>query len=134
MYYGNAWNYIFLPDVHGRAHFNQLLYPGAGTRFLLVTAPWHAMSATCSLQMSVFGGGVLCPGFRHRAMGTADIGGFLEHARVTRAALTPWMMEDVARRPNAKDYIEKLEAVLFGGGRSRFFLSLSLLRRMDATI
>lgn len=116
MYYGNAWNFIFLPDVHGRAHFHRLTYPGAGTRFLLVTAPWHAMSASCSLQMSVFGQGTLCPGFRHRAMGTGDISGFLEYARVKVAALTPWMMEDVARKPDAKRFIEKLDAVLFGGG------------------
>lgn len=116
LYYGNAWNFVFLPDVHGRKHFHRLTYPGDGTRFLLVTAPWHAMSASCSLQMSVFGRGVLCPGFRHRAMGTGDIGAFLTHARVRVAALTPWMMEDVARKDNAKEYIERLDVVLFGGG------------------
>lgn len=128
MYYGNAWNFVFLPDVNGRTHFHRLTYPGDGTRFLLATAAWHAMSASCSLQMSVFGKGVFCPGYRHRAMATGDVGAFLEHARVQVAALTPWMMEDVARKPNAKEYIEKLDAVLFGGGEcprvSFFFFAL----------
>lgn len=124
LYYGNAWNFIFLPDVHGRSHFHALTYPGEGTRFLLVTAPWHAMSASCSLQMGVFGKGILCPGFRHRAMGTGDVCGFLEHANVKVAALTPWMMEDVAKKENAKEYIERLDEVLFGGGRLLSLLSL----------
>lgn len=117
LYYGRAWALVFLPDVHGRRHFHRLTYPGAGTRFLLVTAPWHAMAAACSLQMGVFGRGVLCPGFRHRAMATGDVAAFLARGRVTVAALTPWMMEDVARRADAKECIERLDAVLFGGGQ-----------------
>lgn len=117
--------------MHGRPHFHRLTYPGDGTRFLLVTAPWHAMSASCSLQMSVFGRGIFCPGFRHRAMGTGDISSFLEHAGVTVAALTPWMMEDVARKPNAKEYIEKLEAVLFGGGKLEQLWGTSVGMRMS---
>lgn len=66
---------------------------------------------------SVFGEAVVCPGFRHRATGTTDVRGFLEHANVQQAVLTPWMMEDVARQPDAEHYIRKLEVVLFGGGQ-----------------
>ncbi|KAL1850999.1 hypothetical protein Daus18300_012733 [Diaporthe australafricana] len=116
LFYGNAWTYIFLPDVYGREHFHDLMYPGNGTRFLLTSAPFHAMSATCALPMSVFGQGILCPGFRHRAITTGDIREYLEYARVTKAALTPWMMEDVARKPNPERYIKPFESVLFGGG------------------
>lgn len=92
------------------------MYPGRDTRFLLTSAPFHAMSATCALPMSVFGEGTLCPGFRHRAITTGDIREYLEFARVTKAALTPWMMEDVARKPNPERYIKPFESVLFGGG------------------
>ncbi|KAK2602112.1 hypothetical protein N8I77_008672 [Diaporthe amygdali] len=115
LFYGNAWTYIFLPEVYGREHFYDLMYPGNGTRFLLTSAPFHAMSATCALPMSVFGQGTLCPGFRHRAITTGDIREYLEFARVTKAALTPWMMEELARRPNPERYIKPFESVLFGG-------------------
>lgn len=66
--------------------------------------------------MSVFGEGILCPGFRHRAITTGDIREYLEFAKVTKAALTPWMMEDVARKPNPERYIKPFTSVLFGGG------------------
>jgi hypothetical protein len=66
--------------------------------------------------MSVFGEGTFCPGFRHRAITTGDIREYLEFAKVTKAALTPWMMEDVARKPNPERYIKPFESVLFGGG------------------
>ncbi|KAK7706321.1 hypothetical protein SLS64_007661 [Diaporthe eres] len=94
-FYGNAWTYLFLPDVYGREHFVDLMYPGNGTRFLLTSAPFHAM---------------------HRAITTGDIREYLEFAKVTKAALTPWMMEDVARKPNPERYIKPFESVLFGGG------------------
>ena len=74
------------------------------------------MSATCALPMSVFGEGTFCPGFRHRAITTGDIREYLDFAKVTKAALTPWMMEDVARKPNPERYIKPFESVLFGGG------------------
>lgn len=121
LFYGNAWTYIFLPEVYGREHFYDLMYPGNGTRFLLTSAPFHAMSATCALPMSVFGQGTLCPGFRHRAITTGDIREYLEFARVTKAALTPWMMEEIARRPNPERYIKPFESVLFGGGELHVF-------------
>lgn len=50
-------------------------------------------------------------------MNTTDICDILEYGNIKIAGLTPWMMEDVARKPNAKQYIENLEAVLFGGGK-----------------
>lgn len=123
MFYGNGWTFLFLPDVYGREHYNDMLYPGEGTRFLLTGAPFHSMAATCALPMSIFGGGILCPGYRHRGMATSDISDYLRHATVTKAAMTPWMLEDIARKPDARWYIEKFESVLFGGGQSSFDLT-----------
>lgn len=59
----------------------------------------------------------MSPGYRHRALATSDIGDFLNYATVTKAAMTPWMMEDLARKPDAQRYIESFECVLFGGGK-----------------
>lgn len=116
VFYGNAWTYVFLPGAHGREQYCDLMYPGDGTRFLLTGTPFHAMAATCALPMTIFGRGVLCPGFRHRALATSDIADYLRYANVTKAAMTPWMMESLAREPNAQRYMEKFETVLFGGG------------------
>lgn len=108
--------HLALPDAHGRAHCLEISAVGDGVRFLTVTLPYHAMSAQYALNLSVFGGGVFVPGFRHRGVDAADIYAIIENARVTAATMTPWMMEDVARKPNARDYIEGFDKVCFGGG------------------
>lgn len=51
-----------LPDVCGRKHLHSLHSPGKGVRFIMVTLPFHALSAGFALVMSVFGGGVFVPG------------------------------------------------------------------------
>ncbi|RYP77415.1 hypothetical protein DL771_001210 [Monosporascus sp. 5C6A] len=104
-----------LPDIDGYTHNLDVIAPGDGVRFLTVTLPYHAMSAQYGLNASVFGGGVFVPGFRHRAVQASDIYAIIENANVTKAILTPWMMEDIARNPNAKDYIQGFEKVCFGG-------------------
>ena len=105
-----------LPGAHGREQFLEFSTMGDGTRFVLVSLPYHVMSAQYAMSISVFGGGVFIPGFRHRGVDTKDIYGIMENARATKASLTPWMLEDVARHPNAKYYIERFEKVCFGGG------------------
>ena len=105
-----------LPDAYGRSQCYELSAVGDGVRFISVTLPYHIMSAQYALNLSVFGGGVFVPGFRHRGVDTTDIYSIIENARVTKAILTPWMMEDIARKPNAKDYIERFSKVCFGGG------------------
>ncbi|KUI71790.1 Acetyl-coenzyme A synthetase 1 [Cytospora mali] len=115
IFYGNAWDIIFLPDVHGREHYCDLLCLEEGTRFLITSAPFHVMSATCAIAMTVFGRGIFHPGYRHRVMSTSEIGHYLKYANVTKAAMTPWMMEDIAVKPDAQRYIERLDSVLFGG-------------------
>ncbi|KAK7756796.1 hypothetical protein SLS62_001239 [Diatrype stigma] len=107
--------HLALPDAHGLPHCLELSAVGDGVRFLTVTLPYHAMSAQYALNLSVFGGGVFVPGFRHRGVDAADIYAIIEHARVTAATLTPWMMEDIARRGDARRYIEGFDKVCFGG-------------------
>ncbi|CAJ2500899.1 Uu.00g037520.m01.CDS01 [Anthostomella pinea] len=103
-----------LPDVEGWTHF-LLSKLGKGVRFLVPSAPFHALCSMGSLCSSVFGGAVFVPGLRHRAVEPSEICDVLTHCGATKAVLVPWMMEEVARRPDARDYIESLEVVCFGG-------------------
>lgn len=50
----------------------------------------------------------------HRGAKPSDICYILDHANVTKAILTPWIMEDIARRPDAQRYIEPFEKVMYG--------------------
>lgn len=52
----------FLPDVCGRAHLQTLHKPGKGVRFIMVTLPFHALSAGFAMIMTVFGGAIFVPG------------------------------------------------------------------------
>ncbi|RYO94510.1 hypothetical protein DL764_007829 [Monosporascus ibericus] len=104
-----------LPDVDGYTHVLDVSAPGDGVRFLAVTLPYHALSSQCAMVLSVFGKGVFVPGFRHRGVQASDIYAIIENANVAKAILTPWMMEDIARNPNAKDYIQGFKKVCFGG-------------------
>jgi acyl-CoA synthetase (AMP-forming)/AMP-acid ligase II len=46
-----------LPDVEGRGHMiDHMSGPGMGSRYLMVTAPFHAMVSVFMMSMSVFGG------------------------------------------------------------------------------
>ncbi|ROV93607.1 hypothetical protein VMCG_08113 [Cytospora schulzeri] len=60
---------------------------------------------------------------RHRALATSDIADYLKYANVTKAAMTPWMMESLAREPDAQRYIEPFDTVLFGGAILSSFAS-----------
>lgn len=51
-----------LPDVCDRKRLQALHKPGKGVRFIMVTLPFHALSAGFAMIMSVFGGGVFVPG------------------------------------------------------------------------
>lgn len=112
-----------VPEFEGRPLLSLLYSPGVGVRFLMVTSPYHVLSAGLAMIMSVFGGGVFVPGFRHRGVGTSEIVDILNHAKVKLGMLTPWMMESIARRADAKSYIESFDTVFFGGGRWNHFFS-----------
>ncbi|KAI0469801.1 acetyl-CoA synthetase-like protein [Xylariaceae sp. FL0804] len=84
-------------------------------RFILAVPPYHASSSTAGMFMSVFSGGTLIPGFRHRSLDSKDICDVLRHARASTAILMPWMMELIAREPDAKDYMQSLKFVSVGG-------------------
>jgi acyl-coenzyme A synthetase/AMP-(fatty) acid ligase len=107
-----------LPEgVDGRPHvLEHFSGPGMGTRFLMVTAPFHAISSVFMMSMSIFGGCVFVPGFRHRGAALADVCHIMEHARAEKAVFTPWMIEAIARRPDAARFITPLRWVGVTGG------------------
>lgn len=52
-----------LPDeIHGWKRLCTLHKPGKGVRFIVVTLPFHGISAAFAMIMSVFGGSVFLPG------------------------------------------------------------------------
>lgn len=53
-----------LPDVNGRKHYSEMATHGDGVRTLIPTSPFHVVSATWGLAISIFGGSVMLPGFR----------------------------------------------------------------------
>lgn len=50
----------------------------------------------------------------HRGALPTDMCPLLDHANVTKAILTPWIMEDIARRPDAQKYIQPFDKVMYG--------------------
>lgn len=116
--FASADRFAFLSlteGADGRARAMEWTHPGKGVRGLLFSPPFHGISAYVGLVRSVFGGGVFVPGFRHRAVNTQDVCDIIEHARCRTAIMTPYMMEDVARRPDAERIIKKLDSVYFSG-------------------
>ncbi|KUI66503.1 hypothetical protein VM1G_01339 [Cytospora mali] len=102
-------------DVCGRKRLHVLHKPGKGVRFILVALPFHTLSAGFAMIMSVFGGGIFVPGFAHRAVRPEEIRDILDYANVTQSLFTPWMMEYIARQPNAKKYIESFDLAMYCG-------------------
>lgn len=68
--------------------------------------------------ISVFGKTVFLPGFRHRTAVASEVHLLLPYANASKAFFTPWVMEEIARRPDAADLIKPFEHVCFGGGES----------------
>lgn len=66
--------------------------------------------------LAVFGKVVIVPGFRHRGVNPEDLFDLLPQAKCTQGVLMPWMMEDIARRPDAETFIRPFDHVVFGGG------------------
>lgn len=69
----------------------------------------------CPQIVSVFNKAVVVPGFRHRTVNPSELAELLPWARCTKGALTPWMMEDIARRSDAEELLKNFELVAFGG-------------------
>ncbi|GAW20603.1 hypothetical protein ANO14919_101110 [Xylariales sp. No.14919] len=111
-----------LPDVEGRPHVFEALHPGLGTRVLSPTSPYHAISASTGLAMSVLGGGVLVLPYRSRELSTTDrILDVFTYAKAKYAVMLPHLMDAVARKPNPGDYIKNFEKIFFGGGEVSLF-------------
>lgn len=58
---------------------------------------------------------ILEKGFAHRAVRPEEICDILDHANVTQSLFTPWMMDHIARQPNAQAYIEPFESAMYCG-------------------
>ncbi|RWA05427.1 hypothetical protein EKO27_g9681 [Xylaria grammica] len=111
-----------LPDVEGRPHVFEALHPGLGTRVLSPTSPYHAISASTGLAMSVLGGGVLVLPYRSRELSTTDrLLDVFTYAKAKYAVMLPHLMDAVARKPNPGDYIKNFEKIFFGGGEVSLF-------------
>ncbi|KAG6366016.1 hypothetical protein INS49_000192 [Diaporthe citri] len=82
---------------------------GVHVKDILASRP---MSHTC---LSVFGKSVFLPGFRHRTAVASEAHLLLPHANASKAFFTPWIMEDIARRPDAAKLIKPFQHVCFGG-------------------
>ncbi|KAH8882930.1 acetyl-CoA synthetase-like protein [Thozetella sp. PMI_491] len=103
-----------LPSTEGRERF--LVHVNApNRRFLIPSPPSHVMGAVLCFIVTVFGGGIFVPGFRHRQAEIQDICPILDHANIDVGILAPWIMEDLARRPGGEQYMRGFEHALFGG-------------------
>lgn len=54
-------------------------------------------------------------GFAHRAVRPEEICSILDYANVKQALFTPWMMDQIARQPNAQSYIEPFDSAMYCG-------------------
>lgn len=104
-----------LGDAAGRQTCTILTNPGEGVRYLVATAPPHAISAGFMMCMSIFNKAVVIPGFRHRSVSQSDLFDLLGQAKCTKAIFVPWMMEEVARSPDAEKFIKEFDHAAFGG-------------------
>ncbi|KAI3320037.1 acetyl-CoA synthetase-like protein [Xylariaceae sp. AK1471] len=105
-----------LPDVEGRSHVSDIIAPGLGVRVLMPVSPFHAISSTCAMCLSILGGAVFVQPCRNRGMSLDDILDVFTYSKAKIALMMPYIMEAVAKKPNPQDYIKAFEKVLFGGG------------------
>lgn len=105
-----------MPRVDGRGHWNW--QPGVGTRCLMVASPFHAIAVVLAVTASIFGGGILIPGFRHRQVDdvseTCDI---IKHSGVTAGFLPSFVMDAIARRPDAGELMQRFNTLSYGNGK-----------------
>ncbi|CAN8102118.1 unnamed protein product [Discula destructiva] len=106
---------LLLDDACGRESYSTLTHPGEGVRYLITTSPAHSISSGLLMCISVFNKAVAVPGFRHRGVSPSDLLELLPQAKCTNGILTPWMMEDVARRPDAGKFIQEFDNVSYSG-------------------
>jgi acyl-CoA synthetase (AMP-forming)/AMP-acid ligase II len=105
-----------MPGVDGRGHWNW--QPGVGTRYFMVASPFHSIAVVLAMTVSAFGGGILIPGFRHRPVNdvdeTCDI---IKHSGVTAGFMPSFVMDAIARRPDAEELIKRFNTVSYGNGK-----------------
>ncbi|KAF3015839.1 hypothetical protein G7054_g6817 [Neopestalotiopsis clavispora] len=108
-------NQTELPDVDGRGHWTWQC--GPGVRYFMIASPFHPIAIAIGMAVAVFGGGILVPGFRHRA--TTEIGDVCEIIKGSKATtgFIPYFLADViARLPDAEEIIKQFDSMAYGNG------------------
>lgn len=79
----------------------------------------------------MFGKVAIVPGFRHRGVNPDDLFELLPKVNCTKGVFTPWMMECIARRPDAETFIRPFDHVAFGGGALPFPMIPASIRTIN---
>ncbi|KAK8128911.1 acetyl-CoA synthetase-like protein [Apiospora sp. TS-2023a] len=104
-----------LPDVDGRKHM--VWQRGVGTRFLMVASPFHAIACILAMTVYAFGGCTLVPGFRNRPVeGINEMCDIIKYSKAKVGFMPSFLMELIARRDDAADYISQMDTVVYGNG------------------
>ncbi|KAK8081034.1 acetyl-CoA synthetase-like protein [Apiospora hydei] len=104
-----------LPDVDGRKHM--VWQRGVGTRFLMVASPFHAIACILAMTVYAFGGCTLVPGFRNRPVeGINEMCDIIKYSKAKVGFMPSFLMELIARRDDAEDYIKQMDTVVYGNG------------------
>ncbi|KAK8119834.1 thioester reductase domain-containing protein [Apiospora kogelbergensis] len=104
-----------LPDVEGRKHM--VWQRGVGTRFLMVASPFHAIACILAMTVYAFGGCILVPGFRNRPVeGINEMCDIIKYSNAKVGFMPSFLMELIARRDDAEDYIKQMDTVVYGNG------------------
>ncbi|TGJ85294.1 hypothetical protein E0Z10_g3472 [Xylaria hypoxylon] len=112
----------FIPDVEGRRHNYDLFRMDFGTRVLLPSSPFHVISALFGMCLSVLGRGVLVLPYRNHGISNTDpLFDVCTYSKAKYVFMLPYIMEEIARKPNPENYIKNFEKVFFGGGEVSLF-------------
>jgi acyl-coenzyme A synthetase/AMP-(fatty) acid ligase len=85
------------------------------SRFLVPFLPFHGI---CSLLIPVsviFGDAVYIPGLRKRMTTLHDIRNVLKHCKADITMLSPAMVEEIVRAPDAAECLSSVKELLYGG-------------------
>ncbi|KAK6853907.1 hypothetical protein PG995_010719 [Apiospora arundinis] len=104
-----------LPDVEGRKHM--VWQRGVGTRFLMVASPFHAIACILAMTVYAFGGCTLVPGFRNRPVESInEMCDMIKYSGARIGFMPSFLMELIARKDDAEDYIKQIKTVMYGNG------------------
>lgn len=104
-----------IPASEGREHFTWKC--ARGTRYLMIASPFHAISVVLAMTISAFGEATLLPGFRDRPVEDInDLGEIIKHSQAHTGFIPSFLMEIIARRDDAEDYIKQFQYLTYANG------------------